>query len=95
VPRAPPLESPLALELRVDHRAEWGKERAEAFRAGVALIRSGRKLTPGPLARGYNKRSFELVARTERQRVARGKPTPQILEDGPAGPGIEVVQRAA
>jgi hypothetical protein len=70
------------------------RERAE-FRAGVALIRSGRRLTPGPLARGYNKRSFDLVARTERRRVERGQPTPQILENGPAGPGIEVVKRAA
>ncbi|HWE32771.1 MAG TPA: oxygenase MpaB family protein [Solirubrobacteraceae bacterium] len=66
-----------------------------AFRAGVALIRSARRLTPGPFARGYNKRSFDLVARTERRRVARGEPTPQILEDGPAGPGIEVLERAA
>jgi len=60
-------------------------------RAGVALIRSARRITPGPLARGYNKRSFDLVARTERRRVDLGEPTPQILEHGPAGPGIVVV----
>jgi uncharacterized protein (DUF2236 family) len=73
----------------------YGPRDQAAFRAGVALIRSARRLTPGPLARGYNKRSFDLVARTERRRVDRGEPTPQILEDGPAGPGIEVIQRAA
>ena len=42
--------------------------------------------TPGPLARGWNTRSFDGVARTERRRIEQGKPTPQIREDGaPAG----------
>jgi uncharacterized protein (DUF2236 family) len=64
-----------------------------AFRAAVATVRAGRRLTPGPLARGYNTRSFELVAKTERRRVANGRPTPQIRSDGATGPGIEVVGR--
>jgi len=66
---------------------------AAAFKAAVGALRTGRRITPGPLARGYNTRSFELVAKTERWRVANGKPTPQIRSDGPAGPGIEVVRR--
>jgi uncharacterized protein (DUF2236 family) len=74
---------------------EYGQREAAAFRGGVALIRSARRVMPPPVARGYNTRSFELVAKTERRRVARGLPTPQILDDGPAGPGIEVLQRAA
>jgi uncharacterized protein (DUF2236 family) len=63
------------------------------FRAAVAALRAGRRLMPAPLARGYNTRSFELVAETERRRVERGEPTPQIRADGPAGPGIEVLRR--
>jgi uncharacterized protein (DUF2236 family) len=66
-----------------------------AFRTAVASVRAGRRLMPQPVARGYNTRSFELVAETERRRVARGLPTPQILPNGPAGPGIEVLKRAA
>jgi uncharacterized protein (DUF2236 family) len=64
------------------------------FRAAVAAVKAGRRVMPGPLARGYNTRSFQLVAETERRRVERGQPTPQILADGPAGPGIEVLRRA-
>jgi uncharacterized protein (DUF2236 family) len=73
----------------------YGRREQTAFRAGVTLLRSARRVTPAPLARGYNTRSFELVAKTERRRVARGEPTPQILSGGPAGPGIEVLERAA
>ncbi len=73
----------------------YGRREQSAFRAGVALIRSARRVTPAPLTRGYNTRSFELVAKTERRRVARGEPTPQILVDGPAGPGIDLLKRAA
>ena len=31
------------------------------------------------LTRGWNRRSFNMVAETERRRIARGKPTPQIV----------------
>jgi uncharacterized protein (DUF2236 family) len=73
----------------------YGRREQAAFRAAVTLIRSARRVTPAPLSRGYNTRSFELVAETERRKVARGEPTPQILVEGPAGPGIEVLERAA
>jgi uncharacterized protein (DUF2236 family) len=70
----------------------YSDRQASAFTATVAALRAGRRLIPGPLARGYNTRSFELVAKTERWRVANGRPTPQILSDGPAGPGIDVAR---
>jgi uncharacterized protein (DUF2236 family) len=69
----------------------YSDRQAAVVGAAVATIKAGRRLMPGALARGYNTRSFELVAKTERWRVANGKPTPQILAHGPAGPGIEVV----
>ena len=49
-----------------------------AFDAAVQAIRAARRLTPAPLARGYNTRSFDGVARTERRRIERGVPTPQV-----------------
>jgi uncharacterized protein (DUF2236 family) len=58
---------------------------ATAFKAAATALRRARALTPGRLARGWNTRSFELVARTERWRIAHGKPTPQVRDDGPAG----------
>lgn len=53
------------------------------FGATVQAIRAARRLTPAPLARGYNTRSFEGVAQTERRRTERGLPTPQVREEGP------------
>lgn len=52
-----------------------------AFGAAARAIRAARRLTPRPLARGYNTRSFEGVAQTERRRIERGEPTPQLSED--------------
>ncbi|HZU59346.1 MAG TPA: oxygenase MpaB family protein, partial [Solirubrobacteraceae bacterium] len=49
-----------------------------AFAAAVKTIRTARRLTPAPLARGGNTRSFDGVARTERRRIERGAPTPQV-----------------
>lgn len=53
-----------------------------AFEATARAVRSARRLMPDPLARGWNTRSFDGVARTERWRIEHGKPTPQIREDG-------------
>jgi hypothetical protein len=49
-----------------------------AFDAAVRAIRAARAVTPGPLARGWNTSSFERVAATERARIERGQPTPQV-----------------
>jgi uncharacterized protein (DUF2236 family) len=69
-----------------------------AFDTAVRAVRAGRRLTPGGLARGWNTRSFELVARTERRRVEHGKPTPQVRDDGPVGirlPDADAERRVA
>lgn len=71
--------------VREHYRLSFGSAQAAAFRAAVMAIRAARRATPGPLARGYNTRPFELVARTERRRIERGEPTPQVREDGPVG----------
>ncbi len=60
-----------------------GRQR-RAFDATVRAVRLARRLTPGPLARGWNTRSFDGVARTERWRIEHGRPTPQIRDEEPA-----------
>jgi uncharacterized protein (DUF2236 family) len=55
-----------------------------AFDVTVRGVRVARRLMPGPLARGWNTRSFDGVARTERWRIEHGKPTPQIRDDDAA-----------
>lgn len=58
----------------------YGPREERAFRAGVALLRGLRRLAPGPLARGSCQRSYDLVATTERRRLERGEPTPQVRD---------------
>jgi uncharacterized protein (DUF2236 family) len=60
------------------YRLSYSRRQRLAFSAAVRAIRSARRLTPGPLARGYNTGSFDGVARTERRRIERGIPTPQV-----------------
>ena len=55
-----------------------------AFELAVRAVRTARRRTPAPLARGGNTRSFDGVAREERRRIEQGKPTPQIRDDGTA-----------
>jgi uncharacterized protein (DUF2236 family) len=63
----------------------YGPRQQAAFRAAVQALRALRRITPAPLARGYNTRSFDGVARTERRRIERGQPTLQVGEEGPVG----------
>jgi uncharacterized protein (DUF2236 family) len=63
----------------------YSARQASAFQTATRAIRAARRLTPAPLARGWNTRSFDMVARTERRRIERGEPTPQIRADGPIG----------
>jgi uncharacterized protein (DUF2236 family) len=65
----------------------FGRREAIAFDAAVRCVRAARRVTPAPLARGWNTRSFERVARTERWRIEHGRPTPQMRDDGPVGIG--------
>jgi uncharacterized protein (DUF2236 family) len=51
---------------------------AIAAAAAAALTRAARRATPRPLTRGSSRRSYEMVARTERWRIESGKPTPQV-----------------
>jgi uncharacterized protein (DUF2236 family) len=54
---------------------------ATAFAAAVRLVRTGLAVTPAPLRRGRNTRSFRLVERTERWRLENGRPTPQVRSE--------------
>jgi uncharacterized protein (DUF2236 family) len=63
---------------------EFTQRHALAFDAAVRAVRTARRLTPAPLARGWNTRSFNGVARTERWRIEHGKPTPQVSAGSPS-----------
>jgi uncharacterized protein (DUF2236 family) len=56
----------------------WTRADEIAFEALAAASRRTRPLTPGPLRRGSCEYFFDLVAKTERRRIERGEPTPQV-----------------
>lgn len=58
----------------------YGARERATFELLVAMIRGSRRLTPGPLARGSCVRDYDMVQRTERRRLERGEPTPQLQE---------------
>jgi uncharacterized protein (DUF2236 family) len=70
----------------------YGRRQVRQFEAGVRLFRTSRRLTPGFLARGSCQRAYDLVAATERRRIARGAYTPQVL---PGRFGTEPAARRA
>jgi uncharacterized protein (DUF2236 family) len=80
----------LPQRVREHYGLEWTPAKAKAFRAAVAAMRAARPLVPGALRYGRNTRSFELVANTERWRIAHGRPTPQVVDGVVSG-----FQRAA
>ncbi len=57
---------------------QYTRAQAAAFATAVRFVRAAYGLTPGPVRRGRNTRSFRLVERTERWRLEHGKPTPQV-----------------
>jgi hypothetical protein len=63
-------------------RALYGIPYTRAQRAACAAVmrsaRLARALTPAPLKRGSCIPAFEMVAATERRRIERGQPTPQL-----------------
>jgi uncharacterized protein (DUF2236 family) len=73
----------------------YGARERVAFSAAARAVRAARRVMPGPLARGWNTNAFERVARTERWRLAHGRPTPQMRDDGPAGITLPEARRAA
>jgi uncharacterized protein (DUF2236 family) len=72
--------------VRALYRLPFERRQAIAYRAAVQAVRRARRLAPDSIARGYNTRSFEMVARTERWRIANGKLTPQVRDGLPAAP---------
>lgn len=58
----------------------WSEAQTAVFRTVVAAVRGSGRFTPRRIRRGYNTDSFRLVARTERQRLARGERTPQLAD---------------
>ncbi len=56
----------------------WSAAQARAFPLAVATLRGLRGVAPASVRRGSCARSFALVEQTERRRIERGKPTPQL-----------------
>jgi uncharacterized protein (DUF2236 family) len=64
----------LPARVRELYELRWTPVHAAAFRAAVGALRGSRPLVPGALRRGENTDAFDLVARTELRRLARGQP---------------------
>jgi uncharacterized protein (DUF2236 family) len=56
----------------------WSPAQARAFPLAVGMLRGLRTIAPASVRYGRNRLSFALVEKTERDRIARGKPTPQL-----------------
>ena len=57
---------------------DWTPARALAFQAATLAARRSRPMVPRVVRRGSNADAYDLVARTERRRIDRGDPTPQV-----------------
>ncbi|SEH11500.1 oxygenase MpaB family protein [Thermoleophilum album] len=57
----------------------FGRQHRAAFTIAVALLRGTRSLAPRALTRGRCASAYELVARTERARIARGERVARLL----------------
>ncbi len=64
--------------VRALYGLRWSEGHAAAFAAALALLRATRPFVPAGVRRGGNTRSFAMVAATERRRIERGEPTPQL-----------------
>jgi len=80
-----PLDPLPPARVRELYGLRYGPREEMAFANSVRLMRAMRWLTPPPLRRGYNTRQFDGVAATERRRIERGHPTPQVTEHRPVG----------
>jgi uncharacterized protein (DUF2236 family) len=56
----------------------WSPARARAFALAVAALRTARAIAPPAVRQGSSATSYALVAATERRRIQRGAPTPQL-----------------
>jgi uncharacterized protein (DUF2236 family) len=81
------------------YRLSYTPAQAAAFSVAVRMARTARRLTPRILATGPNTRAFGVVEQTERWRIDRGRPTPQVTEAGPVpigrGPAADPPARTA
>jgi uncharacterized protein (DUF2236 family) len=70
---------------------------ARAFPLAVAALRGLRAVAPASVRTGSCARNFALVEKTERQRIERGKPTPQLppLPDSSRGRAAAAQELAA
>jgi uncharacterized protein (DUF2236 family) len=68
----------LPARVRELYGLSYGARQAAAFAAGVAAVRGLRLVAPRGLTQGANDRSFAVVEATERDRLARGRATPQL-----------------
>src|SRR5205085_10474360 len=65
-------------QVRELYGLSWSAAQARAFPLAVAAVRGFRTVAPTSVRQGSCARSFALVEKTERQRIERGKPTPQL-----------------
>ncbi|HEX7292818.1 MAG TPA: oxygenase MpaB family protein [Conexibacter sp.] len=56
----------------------WSPRQERAFRLAVAGLRGLRAVAPAAVSRGSCARNYALVEATERRRIERGEPTPQL-----------------
>ena len=56
----------------------WTPAHAAAFNAVTLWARTTRPFVPRPVREGSCRASFRMVAETERRRIERGEPTPQV-----------------
>ena len=56
----------------------WSSTQARAFPLAVAAVRGLRRVMPDAVRHGSCARNFALVEATERRRIERGRPTPQL-----------------
>ena len=69
----------LPARVRELYGLRWTRAQAATFRAVVGGLRATRPLSPEAARVGRNTRSFDLVAETERERIARGEAVPGAL----------------
>jgi uncharacterized protein (DUF2236 family) len=68
----------------------WTPAHAAAFKVAVRALRTARRAMPEPVLRGRNAVFFDGVARTEAQRIARGRPTLGLPSNDPS-PGTPAI----
>ena len=69
----------LPVRVRELYELPYTPAHAVAFKSALRILRTTRGLLPTKLTQGSCLREFEMVAATERSRIARGIPTPQLV----------------